>query len=251
MRSIDGSSLTYLDARTAKLVDDKLMSAPGYSIDQLMELAGYSVACATHEFLTTTTTAGKRVIVVSGPGNNGGDGLVAARHLKQFGYQPKLVYPKPSKGILFENLVQQCRDHDIDVATATSLSELNTADIIVDAIFGFSFKGPAKEPFLSIIEAFRDTSTPVLSVDVPSGWDVDRGDIHRTEFSPAAVISLTLPKQSMRGFPGIHYVGGRFVPPTLQKELDLNLPDYGFGTAPVNNHVIPLFTIYIIYIGCQ
>lgn len=49
-------------------------------------------------------------ICITGPGNNGGDGLVAARHLKHFGYTPIVLYPKRSKGVIFENLVRQCQD---------------------------------------------------------------------------------------------------------------------------------------------
>ena len=63
-----------------------------YSLDQLMELAGLSVACAVAE--TFPSPAYTRVLVLAGPGNNGGDGLVAARHLVHFGYAPTVCYPK-------------------------------------------------------------------------------------------------------------------------------------------------------------
>merc|ERR1719330_558963 len=84
---------SFLDQERAIQVDVDLMSAEGgFSIDQLMELAGLSVAsalakeypCASHP----------KVLILCGPGNNGGDGLVAARHLHHFGYQPRVVYPK-------------------------------------------------------------------------------------------------------------------------------------------------------------
>ena len=57
-----------------------------------MELAGLSVAQATHDFWKLQP--GKRILIVAGPGNNGGDGIVAARHLQLFGYKCTLVYPK-------------------------------------------------------------------------------------------------------------------------------------------------------------
>lgn len=61
------------------------MSSPGFSVDQLMELAGLSVATATCKAFPPSEYS--RVLVVAGPGNNGGDALVAARHLKHFGYK--------------------------------------------------------------------------------------------------------------------------------------------------------------------
>jgi NAD(P)H-hydrate epimerase len=103
----------------------------------------------------------------------------------------------------------------------------------IDALFGFSFVGPPREPFVSIIQSLRESKIPVVSVDVPSGWDVEQGDIHNTGFLPDAVVSLTAPKQCMRDYRGVHYVGGRFVPPAIAQELGITLPDYGYGNAQV------------------
>ena len=89
--------------------------AAGFSIDQLMELAGLSCACA----VAKLAPAPCRVLLICGPGNNGGDGLVAARHLYHFGYEAQVVYPKRSKGALFDNLVAQQEQLGIPV-----LSEL-------------------------------------------------------------------------------------------------------------------------------
>ena len=64
-----------------------------------MELAGLSVAQATHDFLKLQP--GKRILIVAGPGNNGGDGIVAARHLQMFGYKCTLVYPKAATNFFY------------------------------------------------------------------------------------------------------------------------------------------------------
>ena len=68
-----------------------------------MELAGLSVAQATNDFWKAN--AQKRILVVSGPGNNGGDGIVAARHLQMFGYQTSLLYPKPTGNEFYKDLI--------------------------------------------------------------------------------------------------------------------------------------------------
>jgi len=74
----------YLGQRDAQRLDEQLMTTPGFSVDQLMELAGLSIAESLWH--SCPPESYKRVLVVCGPGNNGGDGLVAARHLFHFGY---------------------------------------------------------------------------------------------------------------------------------------------------------------------
>jgi NAD(P)H-hydrate epimerase len=88
------------------------MSTPGFSIDQLMELAGLSVACGVNDYYLKylEQKVNKKILIICGPGNNGGDGLVAARHLKHFGYEPTIILPKQGSGQLFINLVKQCKD---------------------------------------------------------------------------------------------------------------------------------------------
>lgn len=251
------NQISYVNAETAKLIDEKLMNQPGFSIDQLMELAGYSVACATHDFFQSQIRPASEqmkdsdksptVMIWCGPGNNGGDGLVAARHLKHFGYNPTVLYPKKSSGQLFDNLVTQLQQLDIPIRNQdqhASLEEMDESDIVIDALFGFSFKGPARQPFRGIIQNFTLTKTPVLSVDIPSGWDVDTGDLHTTGFTPDAVISLTLPKHCMERYEKVHYIGGRFMPPSLAQELQVTLPDYGFGTNQVRFFILFYFVLY-------
>lgn len=75
------------------------MSTGAFSIDQLMELAGLSVSQAV--FKLHPPQKGNRVLVACGPGNNGGDGLVAARHLWHYGYKPTMYFPKQTKNELY------------------------------------------------------------------------------------------------------------------------------------------------------
>ena len=73
-----------------------------------MELAGLSVAQATHDYIEkdlNLNPSQARILTVCGPGNNGGDGIVAARHLKLFGYQSSLLYPKPTTNQYFLDIL--------------------------------------------------------------------------------------------------------------------------------------------------
>ncbi|XP_043658329.1 NAD(P)H-hydrate epimerase [Drosophila teissieri] len=219
--------LKYLNQREAIDVDQELFTEYKFSVDQLMELAGLSCAHAVAKCFPAEKHP--RILVCCGPGNNGGDGLVAARHLSLMGYTPTIYYPKPTAKPLFENLSHQCQMMDIggvkecpSVATAAC-----DYDLILDALFGFSFKPPVRADFVAVVELMQQTKLPIASVDIPSGWDVEKGKLTECDVEPALLISLTAPKLCARQFRGEHhYLGGRFVPPALQRKYGLNLPTY-------------------------
>jgi NAD(P)H-hydrate epimerase len=77
---------------------------------------------------------------------------------------------------------------------------------------GFSFSGEVREPFSSVIDALRQTTLPVTSVDAPSSWHIEDGPPDTgpgKDFHPTALVSLTAPKPLVKAFRGRHFVGGR------------------------------------------
>lgn len=118
-------------------------------------------------------------------------------------------------------------------AEAAFEKELGKTDLVMDAVFGFSFEGEPRPPFDVVIEALKKTEKPIVSVDIPSAWNVERGDpegkyfiprerakttsfmchLMLTRVSAEVLISLTAPKAGVKAFKGKHYLGGRFVPP--------------------------------------
>lgn len=253
----DTAEISFLGQKAAQELDEDLMGPLGFSVDQLMELAGLSVASAIAAEYSITSFP--RVLVLAGPGNNGGDGLVAARHLHHFGYIVSCCYPKRTDKQLYKKLVTQCSSLDIpfleiDEVLAQPLS--SQADVVIDSLFGFSFKGTPRPPFDGLIKAMvendggsgtvatssaapsdgsrnraSDVATvrrPVIvAVDVPSGWDVEQGDVSHSGLSPDMLVSLTSPKFCARYFEGVHhYLGGRFVPPQIVEKYNLKLPEY-------------------------
>lgn len=198
-----------------------------------MELAGLSCAHAiAHAYASTATGKSLKTLVLCGPGNNGGDGLVCARHLSLLdGFDdPHIFYPKrPTNKPLFEGLVRQCQKMELafleELPDVAGLNE--NYDLIIDALFGFSFQPPVRPTFETIMSRLATTKTPVASIDVPSGWDVEKGDVYGTNLRPDFLISLTAPKMCSVHFGGrFHYLGGRFVPRTLEKKYNLQLPSY-------------------------
>ncbi|KPM41973.1 NAD(P)H-hydrate epimerase [Neonectria ditissima] len=215
-----------LGAKAAAALDQELMSTGAFSIDQLMELAGLSVSQAVYRLQPPSD--GRRVLVACGPGNNGGDGLVAARHLRHYGYQPTVFYPKRSKNDLYQRLAKQLEDLDVPFID-DFLSAMNSTDHIVDAIFGFSFSGEVRDPFPAVIQGLQETKLPVTSVDAPSSWDIEDGPPKSglgSSFMPTALVSLTAPKPLVNHFKGRHFIGGRFVSASIAKKYNFEVPEY-------------------------
>jgi NAD(P)H-hydrate epimerase len=250
----NNNEITYITSSIAQNIDIDLMKEPaGFSLDQLMELAGYSVACSAHQFYITIASndyktmndvinvnmdefksiSKPKVVILCGPGNNGGDGMVAGRHLTHFGYDVSIVLPKHKNSKMFTNLIEQCNNLKIEILKEIDINRYNNFDLCIDSLFGFSFKGPPRDEYMPYISLLTSKSIPVLSVDIPSFWDVNNGDIYSTGFLPEAVISLTLPKICMKGYNGIHYIGGRFIPNYISTKYDLILPNYGFGVNQI------------------
>lgn len=111
-------------------------------------------------------------------------------------------------------------------------SELASSDVVLDAIFGFSFKPPVRPPFDQVLSLLTESKLPIVSVDIPSGWDVESGRPSGGEgkrvdaLDPDVLVSLTAPKEGVREFRGRHFLGGRFVPKSLDDKFELNLPEY-------------------------
>jgi NAD(P)H-hydrate epimerase len=89
---------------------------------------------------------------------------------------------------------------------------LESSDVILDAIFGFSFKGPVRAPFDSALHLITQSKLPIVSVDIPSGWDVEQGNVEGVGLNPEVLVSLTAPKLGVKSFTGRHFIGGRFIP---------------------------------------
>lgn len=224
------AKITYLDQEQAQQLDVELMGPLGFSVDQLMELAGLSVACSVASEYSLGTH--KRILVVAGPGNNGGDGLVAARHLHHFGYSVQVCYPKPTDKALYNGLVTQLRSLEIPFVEVNQLAGVplvSQFEVVLDAMFGFSFKGSPRPPFDQLVKMLSPAASPppVVSVDIPSGWHVEAGDEGGQGLRPDMLVSLTAPKLCAKQFAGrYHYLGGRFVPPAIRHRFRLQLPAY-------------------------
>jgi NAD(P)H-hydrate epimerase len=143
----------------------------------LMENAGRSVADAAADMLESSPSDGP-VLILCGGGNNGGDGLVAARHLHNRGVEVQIGLffdPASFQGDALHNWdVVQAMDLPWATATGEFILRLQPA-LVIDAIFGIGLNQDPRDPFPALLEAIETLHPLVLAVDVPTGMDSDTG----------------------------------------------------------------------------
>lgn len=211
----------FLSASEAQALDDDLIAGvgcEGSSLESLMRRAGEQAATATLDAASDV----RRFCVLCGPGNNGGDGLVLARECatRRSGAEVMVWYPKgPGKSELYAKLAEECRRTPgvafVDEETVSALvqSHLNkasaTSTCFVDALFGFSFRGPVREPYVGVMQLLTtltlgddagERAAFTVSLDIPSGWSVDGTSEADSGFVPDLLISLTAPKRCCATF---------------------------------------------------
>jgi len=176
----------------------------------LMENAGASVA----EEVIKRLRGRRRVCIVCGAGNNGGDGFVAARHLFNKGCQVTVVLigkPTSLKHDAAVNfaVLKKLKIQIICVGAhgRAPLREIQNADIVVDAIFGVGLNRDIEEPTKSVIEAINVHAKKVLAVDTPSGLEATSGRIYGVCVKAHTTVTFTFAKKGFKTGVGPTYCG--------------------------------------------
>lgn len=189
---------------------DRRSADRGVTVDALMEAAGAAVARATVGVLGGRY--GRRVVVVVGKGNNGGDGLVAARRLRREGVAVAaflLAPPGDLRGETLSNFERYAttggRWRPFEEAALGRA--LGRADAAVDAIFGTGFRGEPDGAWRAAIEALSAGAAPVVAVDVPSGVEGDTGAVRGAAVTAAVTVTFGARKPGVVFFPGAGHAG--------------------------------------------
>lgn len=172
---------------------DAAAVASGVSLTQLMEVAGFQVARCAWWWIGQRPA---RIHVVAGRGNNGGDGLVAARHLSSWGCAVSAAVLAGRLDAQLEVLVAAATASGVTVTvadTADVLAARGEPDLTVDGLLGTGLRLPVRAPEAAMISALRG---PVLAVDVPSGLDATTGDHGPAVVRAALTCTLTACKQA-------------------------------------------------------
>ncbi|MFP4538589.1 MAG: NAD(P)H-hydrate dehydratase [Dichotomicrobium sp.] len=180
---------------------EKLAMENGTSSLILMENAGNGVA----EDVVKRFARGTKVVVLCGPGRNGGDGFVAARRLRERGYHIRLAL-LGDKGNLPSEAQEMAKRWDEAIEPMTPEC-LDGAQLIIDAIFGSGLKDEVRDVPAQMIEDVTKRNLPVVAVDMPTGIDATSGQVRGTAFKAVSTVSFYRRKTGQVLYPGRTYCG--------------------------------------------
>lgn len=162
-------------------IEELLEQVYGLNSDVLMEAAG---ATAAREIDLNFFSELKRgqTSIVCGPGNNGGDGLVLARHLHPAGHRNLVIYilaPRDRRSKEFKNQLKRAELQGLRVvdllAQPEKLEQIRSSSLIVDALFGIGLRSKIVGDYLRVVDVLNSTKVPTVSLDCPSGLNCDTG----------------------------------------------------------------------------
>ncbi len=215
-----------VDAKTMQAMDARTIEEIGIPGLILMENAGLGCARIIMEEMAQPLEKG--VVVVAGPGNNGGDGFVIARHLFQAGKKVKVVSLcglEKFKGDALVNL-KACQGLGIDVdvamdeeAVERAAQSFSQTGLVVDAIFGTGLSRPLEGRFKRAVELINGAEAPVFSVDIASGLSADTGQVMGAAIRADITGTMAAAKVGHVNWPGILYTGRLHV-------IDIGIPSF-------------------------
>ena len=206
-------------------VDRLMVEEYGILLIQMMENAGRNLAELARRKLGGT--ANTQVTVLCGAGNNGGGGLVAARHLLNWGADVQVKIAADFRSVK-DVPARQWKILQAMGIKDSGMPDLSKVDLILDALIGYGLVGDPHGLVATWIERINASGRPVLSLDTPSGLDTTTGNPGNPCVRATATLTLALPKTGLfapqaRSFVGELYLGDISVPPGLYRALNIDV----------------------------
>ena len=190
-----------------KNTDTYTMSEMGIPGIVLMERAAYNLAYE----LTLHVKKTDRIIAVCGSGNNGGDGIAAARILHLMGYCCDVLLVRDGDGLTQETKQQLMIAQNTGVVVYdyedSGRIQFSSYNAIIDAIFGIGLSREIRDTYRSLIHQMNDSGVLVISADIPSGIDADTGTVHGVAVKADVTVSFGYGKPGLYLYPGASYAG--------------------------------------------
>ena len=210
-------------------VDRVVVEDLGISLLQMMENAGRALAELTRMQLSGLRR--RKVVVLAGRGGNGGGGMAAARRLAIWGAEVRIVLAHPDAALAEAPAHQLASLQAMSVPVhrpAEAASLLHDADVVLDALLGYSLDGPPREPEAGLIRVANSHGLPILALDLPSGLDPDTGVPNNPTIRASRTLTLALPKVGLFRPDAAEAVGELWL-------ADISVPQQAyarFGIAP-------------------
>lgn len=219
-------------------VDRLMMENLQIGLMQMMENAGRSLAEQARRLLGGDVRSAQ-VVVLAGRGGNGGGGLTAARRLSIWGAEV-IVFLGAARGEFQGVPLHQLNilDHmgvlvrDAPSAVPTDAA-LRSADLVLDALIGYSLAGRPREPVASLIRTANAADTPLLALDIPSGLNGDSGQAYDPTIRATTTLTLALPKSGLTQPSAREWVGNLFL-------ADISVPEPVYRRLGLEVH--PIFS---------
>ena len=239
----NGLALPAITTAQMAEVDRLMIEEYGILLIQMMENAGRNLAEQARR-MVGGDLIDRHILVLCGVGNNGGGGMVAARHLYNRGahVRAKLV---GDTSHLKDIPAHQWRILNTLGLTEDVIPNLESTDLIIDAIIGYGLTGNPRGQVAEWIARVNAASFPVLALDTPSGLDTTTGIPGTPCIKATATLTLALPKVGLLTREAAPYVGGLFladisVPPVLYQRLGFRVPPLFVTDTIVKLHKEPV-----------
>lgn len=172
--------------RSAEIREIEGRAASGPNPPRLMELAGRATAELARELAGDNAA----ILVVAGPGNNGGDALVAARHLRQWWFNVTVVFAGRAEKLSDDAAKARQEWLAAGGSVLDALPARRDWGLVIDGLFGIGLERDLGNPYLALVEAINGLHCPVLSIDVPSGLAADTGRVRGAAVRAAHTITF-------------------------------------------------------------
>lgn len=206
---------------------EKCAVESGVTMAQLMETAGSAVAAFVKKL---GDPAGKKTVILCGKGNNGGDGFVAARRLCRWGARVTVILTcgKPSTELAsdaFAKMPEEVQVIDWEEKKFEAETRMEEAEILIDAIFGFGFRGKPEGSLPRLLEAANKSAALKIAVDLPSGAECDTGKVEGACFCADYTVTFTGVKPANVLNPATGYCGKNVIAPVgIDKSMVESFP---------------------------
>jgi hydroxyethylthiazole kinase-like uncharacterized protein yjeF len=207
----------YLTAQEMAEADRTAIEEFGIDVVALMENAGLQVGILARKMLGGGV-AGRRACVVAGKGNNGGDGLVAARHLHNWGARVRVVLGAEKEDFRDVPAKQLMILEKLGVEIDGRSGGFDGAELLIDALLGYGSRGNPREPMAGLIRKVNSSGIPVLAVDIPSGLDATTGEPNEPCVVANATVTFGLLKTGFLNRGSMRFVGELYL-------ADISLPE--------------------------
>jgi len=181
---------------------DRLCVRRGIKFSDLIENAGKSASKKIEKkIIPSIKNFNKKILILCGPGNNGGDGLVIAKYLLKSGYKVDISFPIFNKSKINKYTNEKLKNLDISAQKFNNLN-LNKYSVIVDSIFGIGLSRNFSNALIKIIDKINKTKACKVSIDIASGINSDSGDLMPISIKANHTITFVAPKVGHYLLPG-------------------------------------------------